>query len=120
MRLADQRLNSRYRVVLDRLSSKPTSSIPAACDGWAETQAAYRFFDNDRITPEQLLQPHYGATLERIRQHPVVLIAQDTTEFDLTRRGRKSAARWATTSIGACTTTWLGRDAPTAGTRRRV
>ena len=89
VRLADQRLNSRYRVVLDRLSSKPTSSIPAACDGWAETQAAYRSFDNDRITPEQLLQPHYGATLERIRQHPVVLIAQDTTEFDLTRAREK-------------------------------
>jgi hypothetical protein len=89
VRLADERLNSRYRVLLDRLSGKPTLSIPAACDGWAETQAAYRFFDNDRITPEQLLRPHYDATLERMRQHPVVLVAQDTTEFDLTRAQEK-------------------------------
>jgi hypothetical protein len=89
VRLPDERLNSRYRVLLDRLSSKPTLSLPAACHGWAETQAAYRFFDNDRITPEQLLRPHYDATLERLRQHPVALIPQDTTEFNLTRPQEK-------------------------------
>jgi hypothetical protein len=89
VRLPDERLNCRYRVLLDRLSSKPTLSIPAACNGWAETQAAYRFFANDRVLPEQLLQPHYDATLERIRQHPVVLIPQDTTEFNLTRPREK-------------------------------
>jgi Transposase DNA-binding/Transposase Tn5 dimerisation domain len=87
--LPDQRLEKRYRVLLDRFSAKPTLSIPAACNGWSETQAAYRFFDNDRIDPGQLLQPHYDATIERIRQHPVVLIPQDTTEFDLTRKHEK-------------------------------
>ena len=87
--LADERLKARYEVLLDRLSSKPTLSIPAACGGWAETQAAYRFFDNDRVTPEQLLQPHYDATLERIRQQRVVLVPQDTTELNLTRAAEK-------------------------------
>jgi len=87
--LADERLNKRYRVLLERFSSKPTLSIPAACTGWPETQAAYRFFDNERVTPEQLLQPHYEATLERIRQYPVVLMPQDTTQFDLTRQQEK-------------------------------
>ena len=87
--LADERLNKRYRVLLERFSDKPTLSIPAACTGWPETQAAYRFCDNERVTPEQLLQPHYDATLERIRQYPVVLIPQDTTQFDLTRQQEK-------------------------------
>jgi hypothetical protein len=87
--LADKRLEKRYRLLLDQLGSKPTLSIPAACKGWAETQAAYRFFDNPRVDPEQLLQPHYDATLERIRQQPVVLIPQDTTEFNLTRQHEK-------------------------------
>jgi hypothetical protein len=27
------------------LADKPTASIPGACLDWAETQAAYRFFD---------------------------------------------------------------------------
>jgi hypothetical protein len=87
--LPDERLNKRYRLLLDRFGGKPTLSIPAACNGWSETQAAYRFFDNERVVPAQLLRPHYDATIERIRQHPVVLIAQDTTEFDLTRKHEK-------------------------------
>jgi hypothetical protein len=87
--LPDQRLNQRFRVLLDRFSSKPTLSIPAACQGWSEVQAAYRFFDNERLTPEQLLQPHCDATLQRIRQQAVVLVPQDTTEFNLTRPQEK-------------------------------
>lgn len=83
--LLDARLNDRYRVVLDRLSVKPTLSIPAACNGWAETQAAYRFFDNDKVDDQRLLKPHFDATLARIRQQSVVLIPQDTTELELTR-----------------------------------
>lgn len=83
--LPDSRLNDRYRVLLARLSDQPTLSIPAACNGWAETQAAYRFFDNDKVDDQRLLKPHFEATLERIRQQPVVLIAQDTTELELTR-----------------------------------
>ena len=87
--LPDERLNKRFRVLLDRFSGKPTLSIPAACNGWGETQAAYRFCDNERVTQDQLLQPHYDATIERIRKHSVVLIPQDTTEFDLTRKHEK-------------------------------
>lgn len=83
--LPDVRLNDRFHVLLDRLSDKPTLSIPAACHGWAETQAAYRFFDNDKVSDQRLLKPHFDATLARIRQQPVVLIAQDTTELELTR-----------------------------------
>ena len=87
--LPDERLNKRFRLLLDRFAGKPTLSIPAACNGWSETQAAYRFFDNERVGPTQLLQPHYDATIERIGQYPVVLIPQDTTEFDLTRKHEK-------------------------------
>ena len=87
--LADERLNKRYRLLLDRFSEKPTLSIPAACNGWSEIQAAYRFFDNERVEPAQLLQPHIDASVERIRQCPVVIIAQDTTELDLTREQEK-------------------------------
>ena len=83
--LLDTRLNDRFRVLLERLSDKPTLSIPAACNGWAETQAAYRFFDNDKVDDQRLLKPHFDATIERIRQQSVVLVAQDTTELELTR-----------------------------------
>jgi hypothetical protein len=30
--------------LLDRPADKPMGSMPNACNGWAETQAAYRFW----------------------------------------------------------------------------
>jgi len=82
----DKRLNERFGIVLDQLSEKPSLSIPAACGGDAETAAAYRFFANDRVDAEQVLKPHRDATLLRIRAQKVVLIVQDTTEIDVTRK----------------------------------
>ncbi len=61
------------------------ASLPQACKGRAELEAAYRFFDNPRTTADNILAPHRDATLARICQHPVVLLAQDTSEADLTR-----------------------------------
>jgi Transposase DNA-binding/Transposase Tn5 dimerisation domain len=82
----DLRLNRRYELLLDRLSDKPTLSIPAACRGWAETTAAYRFFDSDKTDAARVLKPHHDATVERIRTHEVVIVAQDTTEIELVRK----------------------------------
>jgi hypothetical protein len=56
--------------------------VNAACDGWGETLAAYRFFDNPKVEPDLILQPHVAATKRRMENHPVVLVAQDTTELD--------------------------------------
>jgi hypothetical protein len=82
--LGDRRLNRRARLLAERFFAQPQASINAACHGWAETQAAYRFFDNGRAVPARILQPHQQATRARIGQHPVVLIVQDTTELDYT------------------------------------
>lgn len=89
--LADKRLNSRMAQILDQLGGHPNASIPAACNGWAETMAAYRFFDNPRISFEKLLEPHIEATFSRIKEQSVVVLAHDTTEIDLTRPERKVA-----------------------------
>ena len=82
--LGDIRLNQRSQQIIDSLSANPEASINAACAGWNETFAAYRFFDNGSIRPEDILKPHTEATQRRIREQPVVLIAQDTTELDYT------------------------------------
>lgn len=80
--LGDQRLNTRLAKVLERLGKHPQLSIPAACGGWSETLATYRFFDNDKVTFEQVLAPHREATGQRMAACPVVLLVQDTTEDD--------------------------------------
>ncbi len=83
--LLDKRLESRFCMLLDRLSSSSTSSIPAACNSHSETVAAYRFFNNDKVQFENVLAPHIDSTYRRINRQHTVLLVQDTTELDLTR-----------------------------------
>lgn len=84
-KMHDKRLDARLKEVLSQLSERSTASIPAACGGFDEMAAAYRFFDNPRVTPEKILAPHRDATLERMRPQKRVILVQDTTEIDLTR-----------------------------------
>lgn len=58
------------------------ASIPQACGGWAETQAAYRFLAQDEIDWQGILAPHWQCSHTRMSVHPVVLCIQDTTELD--------------------------------------
>ena len=85
----DQRLNQRLVTVVEELGAQPHLSIPAATDGRAEMEGAYRFFDNDKVSPEKIREPHVAATIERIAQCEVALLVQDTTELDLTRPSRR-------------------------------
>jgi len=89
VRLGDKRLNERLGEILSQLAARPTASIPAACGGYAELAAAYRFFDHDKVGFESTLRPHIEATRRRIAGQPVVLMVNDTTEIDLTRPRRQ-------------------------------
>ena len=84
--LGDQRLNARSIKLLQQFAAKPTVSIPAACGGWAETIAAYRFFAQEAIEWRDILQPHMDCAVKRMGSHPVVLCLQDTTELDFNGR----------------------------------
>ena len=84
-RFGDKRLDERFAILLSDLGDRPILSIPAACGGRAEMEAAYRFFDNDKVTFEKVIEPHVSQTKERMAEQKVVLLVQDTTEVDLTR-----------------------------------
>ncbi|WP_425220212.1 IS4 family transposase [Ralstonia solanacearum] len=84
--LGDARLNKRARTLMERLAAKPTAGVPQACRSWGETIAAYRFFDNDEVEWEAILEPHWRQTERRMAAHPVVLCLQDTTELDFNAR----------------------------------
>lgn len=85
IRFGDKRLDARAVKLLSDLGIRPNLSIPAACGGRAETEAAYRFFDNDKTTFEVTLAPHIEQSRKRAAEQPVALMVQDTTEVDLTR-----------------------------------
>lgn len=80
--LGDKRLNKRAVLLAERLAEKPTASIPGACGGWAETQAAYRFLSQEDVGWQDILEPHWQCSLTRMRANRVVLCIQDTTELD--------------------------------------
>jgi len=81
----DVRLTKRVKSLADDLSAKPNISIPAALKSKADIEGCYRFFNNDKVTPEKILQPHIEATYQRIDQVGFALLVQDTSEIDLTR-----------------------------------
>lgn len=82
--LGDQRLSHRYGQLLADFFRQPQASIPQATGLWSQTQAAYRFFDNDKLSMHNLLASHQQATVERMRAQPVVLAVQDTSFLNFT------------------------------------
>ena len=84
--LPDKRLARRLRRLLDQMSAAPGQPVPAACGDWAATKAAYRFFDNPRVTEHGVLAGHFAATAVRVgASEGPILILQDTTEFIYSR-----------------------------------
>lgn len=84
--LPDKRLARRLRRLLDQMSAAPGKPIPAACGDWAAAKAAYRFFDNPRVTDHSVLAGHFAATAARVAASDgPILILQDTTEFIYSR-----------------------------------
>lgn len=78
----DERLTRRLMRIVEAWSGQPTAGIPDL--GAKEAKAAYRFFDNLRVGAEGILQPHRQRTVERAAPLAEVLVAQDTTEINLT------------------------------------
>jgi hypothetical protein len=82
-RFDDVRHGKRLGILLEQLSERIGGSIPFACQDWAATKAAYRFFSNARISKEKILAGHFLCTKERFasaRGGPV-LVLHDTSEF---------------------------------------
>jgi hypothetical protein len=72
--------------VAERLARAPGQSFPKAAGTDAALEATYRFFGNEAVSPEAILQPHIAATQSRCIQAEAVVIAHDSTEFRFSSR----------------------------------
>ena len=81
--LADARLGQRLRRLLEQLGGAIRTSLPLACQDWAATKAAYRFFDNDRVSEAQILAGHFAATASRVAatEGPILILHDAAPEF---------------------------------------
>src|ERR687890_1775919 len=86
-RFADGRLGSRLRTLLVQMAGAMGESIPLACQDWANTKAAYRFFANARVGEGEILGGHFRSTRDRAAGvGGPVMVLHDTTEFSYRRR----------------------------------
>jgi hypothetical protein len=83
---ADGRLGNRLHCLLEQISDAVGESVPMACQDWANTKAAYRFFSNERVNEADILAGHFQATKDRfIASQGPILVLHDTTEFSFRR-----------------------------------
>lgn len=81
----DERLKQRLRQLASDFFMQPGELIPQSCNAdEAKIKAAYRFFNNKAVNMETLLKPHIESSIERIKLHPVILAAQDSTTLNYT------------------------------------
>jgi len=78
----DPRLDRRFRAMVKKLAKGIGKSLPWACQDWANTKAAYRFFSNARVSEDKILAGHMQSTRERLPSgEGPILVLHDTTEF---------------------------------------
>lgn len=75
----DERLNTRFAVVLESLAAKPTDSFPQASQSKAKAKALYRFIANNRLDIDHFEQPLVDTAVDRMRGLKTVLAIQDST-----------------------------------------
>ena len=74
----------RFLKIVDDFSKDPTASIPEASGGWAASKAAYRFFDNPAVRPDDIRDALRRDALEYLPPDGPILAIQDTTSLDFT------------------------------------
>lgn len=99
----DTRHGKRLRKLLEQLSENIGGTIPWACQDWANTKAAYRFFSNERVSEEEILAGHCQATRDRLEaSSALILMLHDTTEFTFHRKEVKA--------IGILNKSYMGKE----------
>lgn len=81
--LGDLRRPDRLVKMATAIAENPSASLPESMRNWTETLAAYRFLDNEAVTHEQIMLPHWMTTRQEAMQRSRVLLAADTTDINL-------------------------------------
>ena len=90
-RLGDSRRTKRLVTMAAQFAQRPDGSTPDQTENWADLKAAYRFFDNEKVSHQAILKPHFAWTRDLMAaQGGTVLLVSDTTEVDFGHRSKAS------------------------------
>lgn len=81
-KFGDIRLVKRFKKIMLGFMKKATSTISSTFNCWSDIKSSYRFINNDKITLENIMEPHRNKTIERASQEDKILLIQDTTHLD--------------------------------------
>ena len=87
--LGDKRRNKRLVRLVEDLAAQPNASVPQASGDLAATQAAYEFWSSPHIKAQAIGEAHQKSTLERVKQHTIIIAIQDTTELNFSHHPSK-------------------------------
>lgn len=82
--LGDKRRTARLLTIATRAALSPEKSFPKLVSSEAEREALYRFFSNDAVEWEDILEPHFVATVARAENETLTRVVHDTTDFVFT------------------------------------
>lgn len=92
-KLGDARLSKRLSKIVDTMREGPDRSFPSMFDD-TELEGAYRFFNNEEVTPARILEPHIEATMARMASERTSLVVHDTSTMSFNPDGaRRGLAR---------------------------
>jgi len=66
------------------MATAPDQSLPGQHEDWADLKAAYRFFNNPKVTPQRIQEAHRGHVRAACASHARILAIQDGSELDYT------------------------------------
>src|SRR5882762_6431215 len=81
--LGDPRRTDRLVKMAAVLGENPSVSLPTSMRNWADTQGAYRFLNNEAVSHEQIMMPHWIQTRLEAKQRSQVLLIGDSTDVNL-------------------------------------
>ena len=82
--LGDRRRTKRLVKIATNLAQSPSGTLPQAFPQWSELKAAYRFFNQPKVTFEQIQRPHWEQTRAACREPGQYLLIEDTSQLDYT------------------------------------
>jgi ribonuclease D len=88
-RLPDKRLNKRLITIVEQALAQPSATIPQASGTWSDTKATYDFWKSPRFDYNDIIEGHRQKTVTRANKEELVLMIQDTSDFNFTHHRRQ-------------------------------
>lgn len=83
----DIRLVTRFKRIMKEFMKKAQSSIASTFDSWSSIKGCYRFFSNEKVNSQLIIDAYIIASLSRIEQEEKqIVIIHDTTYIDYKNR----------------------------------